>query len=328
MQSFFKILLATLLVNFNLSGQSLDIKILQQGTAYTDSSFYDIIEVEDAYWIAGKYGILKSYTDESGLENISYPSRGVDIYKMAFNQKGELLAAGDQGVIYKYDLSEGSWKVKSLKGYEKSCFYNLTKAEDGTLYISGGNTKIAHSRKSIPRGFILRSTDNGNTWQEIYRNLFRMVWSVQENPFDHSLYALMYTPNKTHLYELNGKGWAKREKIGNTIYHYIDWQSEDKYIASGGWIGKKGRIHLNQSEVVMENTGLIWSRTENERYELYTACNGTLVLGNKKGEYQTFHKKLNRSFSLYEAVFISPNEALVIGSARTLLKVKINEVGI
>mgnify|MGYP000681102951 CR=1 FL=1 len=34
-----------------------------------------------------------------------------------------------------------------------------------------------------------------------------MVWSVQENPFDGSLYALMYTPNKTHLYKLKDEKW-------------------------------------------------------------------------------------------------------------------------
>ncbi|MFN3490550.1 MAG: hypothetical protein ACK4YV_15530, partial [Emticicia sp.] len=40
--------------------QKVNIQVLQQGTSYSDSSYYDIIPVGDKFWIGGKYGTLKS----------------------------------------------------------------------------------------------------------------------------------------------------------------------------------------------------------------------------------------------------------------------------
>jgi hypothetical protein len=66
-------------------------------------------------------------------------------------------------------------------------------------------------------------------------------------------------------------------------------------------------------------------RAANEKYELFTACDGQIVLGDKHGKHTLFGKKLNKSFSIYEAVFTSSNTALAIGSARTILKITIVE---
>jgi len=304
----------------------MDIEIIQQGTEYSDSSFYDIIEVDDAYWIAGKYGILKSYSEEEGLQNIEYPNQGVDIYKMAFLDDETLIAAGDKGFLYFYDKPSQSWERRQIPGYEESCFYNLSVTENGIIFISGGNSKIAHSKKVIPQGFVLKSDDGGQTWEKTYSKKFKMVWSVKQNPFDKHMYALMYTLNKTHLFRLEGNIWVKQEKIGNSIFHDIQWKNTTDYVATGGWIGKKGRIYFNDSKVVMNHSGLIWSRVANKKYELYPACNGQIVMRDKQTKgHKMFKTNLNKSFSIYEAIFTTESEALAIGSARTLLKLSIKD---
>ena len=89
-----------LIALFPVLGQDLSIDILQQGETYEDSSYYDILEVRDEYWIAGKYGTLKKYTVSEGLTNVTYPSLGVDIYKMDRLGEEKIIASGDKGTVY------------------------------------------------------------------------------------------------------------------------------------------------------------------------------------------------------------------------------------
>lgn len=303
----------------------MNIDILQQGESYEDSSYYDILKVKNDYWIAGKYGTLKKYSPQNGLSNIAYPSLGVDIYKMEKLDEDRLIASGDRGTIYFHNIKKKTWESKQIEGYEKACFYNLAVLDPNHIYISGGNSKIAHSKKTVPKGFVLESRDGGLTWNKTYSNPFKMVWCVKKNEFDGQMYALMYTINKTHLYKLENGKWDKVEKVGNSIFHEVQFQSPTDYVATGGWIGKKGRIHFHNRKVEVDHAGLIWGRTSNEKYEIYPACDGQIVLGNHTNNYKLFGKKLNKQFSIYEVVFTSENEALAIGSARTLLKLKIEE---
>lgn len=306
-------------------GQELNIDVIQQGDNYQDSSYYDILGVDSEYWICGKYGTLKSIKANGEIRNVSSPSNGLDIYKMDKLDANTIIASGDQGTIYTHNLESGQWNSYQVPGYRDACFYNLAVMSPTQVYVSGGNSKIAHSKKSIPEGFILESNDGGITWKEIYSNPFKMVWCVKKNPFDNQLYALMYTLNKTHLFKLEAGKWEKKEKIGNSIFHEIQFESKTDYVATGGWIGKKGRVHYNQRKVTISNAGLIWSRVANDKYELLPACNGQIVLGDKKGNLQLFGTKLNKGFSIYEAVFTSENTAIAIGSARTILLLKISE---
>ena len=307
------------------SGQQVHIEVLQQGEEYSDSSYYDILTVGDTYWISGKYGTLKEMDASGQLSDIEYPSKEVDIYKMDFLDENTIIASGDKGTIYTHDLNSGAWESKQIEGYEGACFYNLAVLSPQKIYISGGNSKIAHSKKTVPEGFILESLDGGITWKKIYSNPFKMVWCVKKNPYNDSLYALMYTLNKTHLFKLEDGHWQKQEKIGNSIFHEIQFESKTDYVATGGWIGKKGRIYFNDRKVVMNHSGLIWGRVANEKYELYPACDGQIVLGDHNGDFKTFGRKLNKAFSIYEAVFTSDHTAIAIGSARTILKLTIEE---
>ena len=99
---------------------------MQQGNSYADSSYYDIIKVQDKYWICGKYGILKSIDNNGIIENINYPSQNLDIYKLENLDNETVIASGDKGTIYFHDLKTNFWKTVKVKGYENACFYNLT----------------------------------------------------------------------------------------------------------------------------------------------------------------------------------------------------------
>lgn len=317
-----------LLLSLTLStsySQRVSIQVLQQGVSYSDSSYYDIIPVGDKFWIGGKYGTLKTIDSEGNLNNISYPNLQVDIYKLDYFDKNNLIISGDKGIVYKHNLNSNTWETIKIKGFEKSCFYNLTVVNDSTAYICGGKSAIAHSKKTVPFGFILKTTDKGKTWTQVYKNAFKMVWCVKYNILDHKVYALMYTPNKTHLFALENEKWERRQKIGNSIFHEIQFENTEDFIAMGGWMGKKGRIHHKNQKLELPHSGLLWGRVTNEKYEIYSACNGQIVLGDKAGNYKVFGEKLNKAFNIYETVFTSPTTAISIGSARTILMLKIIE---
>jgi hypothetical protein len=305
--------------------QKVAIQVLQQGVSYQDSSYYDIIPVGDKFWIGGKYGTLKQIDAEGNLANITYPSENVDIYKIDHFDEQNLIISGDKGIIYKHNLANKTWETIKLKGYENACFYNLTVVNDSTAYISGGKSAIAHSDKTVPFGFILKTTDKGLTWKRVYHNPLKMVWCVKYNPFNEKVYALMYTPNRTHLYSFEGEKWQRNQKIGNSIFHEIQFENEKDFVVMGGWMGKNGRIHHNNQKQTILKSGLIWGRVSNSKYDIYSACDGKIVLGNKSGDYKVFGEKLNKAFNIYETVFTSPTTAIAIGSARTILLLKIIE---
>ncbi|MCP9769181.1 hypothetical protein EGI22_14780 [Lacihabitans sp. LS3-19] len=305
--------------------QDISVDILQQGSSFSDSSYYDIAKVEDKFWICGKYGILKSIDKNGKIENIEYPSENLDIYKLENLSDETLIASGDKGTVYFHDIKTKKWRTVKVKGYENACFYNLTVDYKKNIYLSGGNSKIAHSGKTVPNGFILVSSDMGKTWTRIYHNLFNMVWCVKVNPYDQKVYALMYSPNKTDMFVYENQKWNKKQKLGNSIFHEIQFESESQFVATGGWIGKKGRIYTSSHKKIIEGSGLLWGRVKNEKYTLYTGCNGNIILDQNNSNLILHHTSLNLPFSLYEAIFIDENSAYAIGSGRTLLKINIKE---
>ncbi|MCP9756426.1 hypothetical protein EGI26_14775 [Lacihabitans sp. CCS-44] len=320
------LLLITFITTFTYAkAQDISVDILQQGNSFADSSYYDIIKVENKYWIGGKYGILKSLDAEGKIENVSYPSEGLDIYKLENLDNETVLASGDKGTLFIHNLKTKSWKTIRVKNYENACFYNLTVDAQKNIYLSGGNSKIAHSGKSIPNGFVLVSSDMGNTWKRIYHNTFNMVWCVKNNPYDNKIYGLMYSPNRTNLMVYENNRWVKKQKLGNSIYHEVQFEGGNQFVATGGWIGKKGRINSTNHKKIFNDSGLLWSRVKNEKHTLFTGCDGNIVLETLGQKPKVYHTKLNLPFSLYEAIFINQNTAFAIGSGRTLLKISISE---
>lgn len=317
-----------LLINFSCftsKAQNVTISVLQQGTSYQDSSYYDIMPVADKFWIGGKYGTLKMIDKDGNLENINSPSQHLDIYKLDKFDEQNLIACGDKGRVYLHNTKQNLWKTIKVKGYEKACFYNMVVVDENTAYICGGNSKIAHSKKRIPNGFILESKDKGLTWKKVYSNPFMMVWCVKYNAFAKKVYALMYTPNRTYLYGLEGNNWKKEKNIGNSIFHEIQFLNAQDYVATGGWQTQKGRIYSNNKKAIFPNSGLIWGRTEGSKYDIYSASKGQILFDDKMGNYHCYAAKLNKDFNIYETVFTSDSTAIAIGSARTILMIKIEE---
>jgi hypothetical protein len=135
----------------------------------------------------------------------------------------------------------------------------------------------------------------------------------------------MYSPNRTNLMVYENNHWVKKQKLGISIYHEIQFEGENQFVATGGWIGKKGRIHSTNHKKVFNDSGLLWSRVKNEKYTLFTGCDGNIVLETSNQKTLVHHTNLNKPFSLYEAIFINESTAFVIGSGRTLLKISISE---
>ena len=305
--------------------QDVEFRVLKQGTSFSDSSYYDIMPVAEAqYWICGKYGTLKTIDTAGNLANVSYPSLGVDIYKMDKFDAYNIIACGDGGVIYHHNLRTKTWQTLKLKGYENACFYNMCVVDAETVFICGGSSAIAHSKKTIPRGFILKSADRGQTWTKVYGNALKMVWCVKLNPHNGQVYALVYAPNRTHLYAYEDNKWVRKEKIGNSIFHEVQFDNEYDYVAVGGWIGKKGRLYSRYHQQIFENTGLIWSKTAGPKYDLYTACDGKVILDDRHGNRKTYGVKLNDAFNIYKAVFTSSHTAIAVGTAQTILMLTVS----
>lgn len=151
---------------YNVKGQKVHIQVLQQGKTFQDSSYYDIFPVGEQFWIGGKYGTLKSADVKGNLRTINYPNQHVDIYKIDQFDAQNLIACADKGIIYKHHLRTQTWEVIKVKGYEKACFYNMAVVNDSTAFVCGGNSAIAHSQKTMPLGFILKTIDRGRTWKK------------------------------------------------------------------------------------------------------------------------------------------------------------------
>ena len=318
----FRIALSWLLLFISgaIAGQGLTFEILRQGTDYSDSSFYDIQpKNENEYWIAGKYGIFKTINSDYEVKNVACNTGGLDVYKLD-SAHGIAMGCGDLGSVYIYDSANDSWSQRRVEGYEKSCFYHIEICNPNSIFICGGVSAIAHSKKRIPHGFILHSSDGGLTWKEVYNNPFQMVWTVEYDERTNLLYALMYSPNRTLIYKSSdGVTWKKDKNLRRGIYQDLQI-SESDIIAMGGEPWGNGRLKANEDLSLFNDTGIIWSRTEHDGSEYLTASKGILISRNES-HTEIFKIPLNLEFNLYELTFITSDAGFIVGSGGTIIKV-------
>jgi len=314
-------------LNF-VSAQSVTVSILQQGTGFSDSSYYDILKVNDEnYWLVGKYGIISNYNLSGAITAVNYPSNHNDIYKIDKFDEQNFIACADKGNLYFYNTISKEWTSKQVAGFENSCFYNITVIDKKSALICGGRSAIAHSKKAIPNGFIIKTTDGGQTWTKVYSSPFKMIWSVDYNPENKQASALVYVPNHTNLFSSSDEGntWKKNRKIGRGIYYDLETNKDKKQICYGGKINGNGRLQAgNEKEVEFKESGLIWSKTVSDNYEIMTACNGNILFSDNGADRQLIHTALADKFSLYKAAFVSATKAIVVGSGKTILLVNIH----
>ncbi|TSA51419.1 MAG: hypothetical protein D4R43_00770 [Sphingobacteriales bacterium] len=314
-------------LNF-ISAQSVTVSVLQQGTGFSDSAYYDILKVNaDNYWLVGKYGIISNYNLNGNISTVNYPSNHTDIYKIDQFDEQHYIACADKGNLYFYNTISKEWKSKQIAGFENSCFYNITIIDKKSALICGGRSAIAHSKKAIPNGFIIKTTDGGETWTKVYSSPFKMIWSVDYNAENKKASALVYVPNHTSLFSSAdfGNTWKKERKVGRGIYYDIESGDNQEQICYGGKINGSGKLKYgNEDEIEFKESGLIWSKTVLDNYEIMTACNGNILFSDNGTNRQLIHTDLTDKFSLYKAVFVSPTQAIVVGSGKTILLVNIH----
>ena len=303
--------------------------VLQQGTGFEDSAYYDILKVDEAnYWLVGKYGIISNYNLDGNITAVNYPSNHNDIYKIDKFDEQNYIACADKGNLYFYNTISKEWKSKQITGFENSCFYNITVIDKKSALICGGGSAIAHSNKAIPNGFIIKTTDGGETWTKVYSSPFKMIWSVDFNSVTKQASALVYVPNHTNLFTSNDEGdkWTNERKIGQGIYYDLETGDKQEKICYGGKINGNGKLQYgSDEEIEFKESGLIWSKTVLDNYEIMTACNGNILFSDNGVNRQLIHTTLTDKFSLYKAAFVSPTQAIVVGSGKTILLVNIQQ---
>ncbi|GDX52768.1 hypothetical protein LBMAG27_18150 [Bacteroidota bacterium] len=314
---------------FNLVvAQSVSVEILQQGKSFDDSAYYDILKVDtENYWLVGKYGIISNYNVNGVITSVNYPSNHRDIYKIDQFDENNFIACADKGNLYFYNMVSNQWKSKQIAGFENSCFYNITIIDKKSALICGGCSAIAHSKKAIPNGFIIKTTDGGETWTKVYSSPFKMIWSVDYNAENKKASALVYVPNHTNLFSSSdfGNTWKKERKIGRGIYYDIESGNQQEQICYGGKINGSGKLKYgSDDEIEFKESGLIWSKTVLDNYEIMTACNGNILFSDNGTNPQLIHTELSDQFSLYKAAFVNPTQAIVVGSGQTILQVNIH----
>lgn len=309
--------------------QSVSVDILQQGKSFDDSAYYDILKVDqNNYWLVGKYGIISNYNINGTISSVNYPSNHNDIYNIDRFDDNNIIACADKGCIYFYNSLTKNWKSKQIEGFENSCFYNIVIIDKMSALICGGRSAIAHSKKAIPNGFIIKTTDGGQTWTKVYSSSFKMVWSLDYNFQTNKASALIYFPNHTTLYSSDDKGssWNQTGRIGKGIYYDLEYNEDNKSVCYGGKINGSGKLKYYSSNVrKFEKSGLIWSKTGSGNYEIMTACNGNILFSENKENWNLIHTELADRFSLYKAEFINPSQAIIVGSGKTILLLNVNQ---
>ncbi len=302
-----------------------NISVIESSTSGTDSSYYDIIQAGPSeYWVGGKYGILKKITADGRLEVIHYPSLGAHILKMAKLDENTILLCGDKGVIYRYSRLPDKWYVTQLSGYAGQCFYNMVTVNDSTAFICGGKSKISRGERAVPGGFILKTSDKGKTWKEVYKDFTSMIWDMYFDAKEKTLYALSYSPLGTRvLCSVNeGQYWQKLKEHYSVLLHSFNKLSGG-YSSGGknGSLGKYGVI-IDASKKILKfrETGMIWDVASNGIHTLASACRGLLLSKSEFSQKWTLlHTPSN--VNLYELAFINSTTAYVIGSNKTILRV-------
>jgi|GEM_PF-3398113 len=282
-----------------------------------DSSFYDIFRFgHSRYWLGGEHGVLYAMNAEGELKAIHYPSLGLDILKIDTLSDGQLVLAAEKGTLYFYNRKKETWRIKRVKGYEDKVFYEMTRGANGELYVCGGNSKIAQSRARLPKGFILRSVDGGNTWEKIYSNPLAMVWDVDF--VEGKLLAVIYNPlSRKRLISLNQNGhWHTILRNWGLLIH--QYNEEDALLAGTRQIpfnpqalhGRVGGPWQSISEA-----RICWSTKRSGPLLLSLASAGFLEIDNGNG------RKLFKvsNFNLYESARSPDGGFFIVGSHGLIL---------
>ncbi|MCF8296682.1 MAG: hypothetical protein K9J13_03975 [Saprospiraceae bacterium] len=313
----------------NVYPQRIELSIIQNPTE-NDSSYYDINRIDDNnFWIVGKNGVINNINNEGKIESVKYPNKGINLYKVENLGKDLTIICGDKGSIYLYDKKNKSWCFKQIHNYEHRCFYSMSVVNDSTAFICGGHRRIGTAKKAIPSGFILKTSDKGQTWTEVYQNKKAMVWSVDYNKSLKKVYAVCYSPFRSAIIcsDENGTEWTSVFKNLKGLFHDFAFTANQQMMLVGSRNHKfnnKGKIiqpDLN-SFFTSVNHGALWGLTK--LGNTFFACGYLGATCYKKSNGEWFFLKNPLNTNLYEFAVIDNNSAYIIGSWKTILKISIS----
>ncbi len=287
---------------------------------YPDSSFYDIFRLgRSEYWLAGENGVLYTMNADGELKAVVYPSLGLDILKIDTLSDGELVLAAEEGTLYFYNRKKGTWRVQQLAGFEDKVFYEMASGPGKELLICGGSSKIAASRARLPKGFIIRSEDGGNTWETLYSNPFAMVWDV--DLVEGKLIASIYNPlSRRRLISLREDGkWQAELRKGSMLFHQYD--EENALLAGTRHIlfrpeAVAGRVDDEMHTV--PGTSMCWSVKRSGRWVVSLASAGVVEVddGRKRKRFKV------SNLNLYEMERSPDGGIFIVGSHGLLLRMR------
>lgn len=313
-----------------------NIQFIQTGNTQGDSSYYDIFQKNsNEFWIGGKGGILKKFTlDETNVQDIPYPNEGASILRI--NQMGsKMLLAADKGTLYIGENQQ--WTIHKFKSYRNHCFYDLLVIDSLHAFMCGGKSKIAVGKRTIPFGFILATRDGGVTWDPVFKDWKRMVWRLEWDAIHNKVLALTYSPTGSLIFEsLNrGEQWSKTIYKSADLFHDFSYQNDKGLLLAGG---ESGNLSKRKSCLLQENrnsdqqshlqedftieAGLIWDYSNSTTVEAAGACFGNLLYRTTDGDNTWKCVQVSKFINLYEVLFYSDKEALIIGSNKSLLSVQ------
>jgi len=314
------LLLGFLFLLQNSEAQSFD---LIRSADYPDSSFYDIFRLSRSeYWLGGENGVLYAMNAAGELKAVHYPSLGLDILKIDTLADGQVLLAAEKGTLYFHNRKTGTWRIRQVKGFEDKVFYETASGPDGEVFVCGGSSKIAQSRARLPKGFIIRSADGGDSWERVYSNPFAMVWDV--DLVQGKLMAAVYNPlSRKRLISLRKDGrWKSELRKRSLLIHQYD--EENGLLAGTRHIlFKPGAItgRMDGSMHALPGAAMCWSVKRSGPWLVSLASNGLLEIDNGSG------RKLFKvsNFNLYEMEKSPDGGFFIVGSHGLILRIRPGE---
>ena len=291
-------------------------------------SYFDIARVnhEDA-WMVGSSGSIRSINRFGHIISIRHPGPLENLLKIEKFGKDRLIICGDKGVLFIYDQKQEKWEITRIEGYEKYCFYDICIRNDSTALMCGGKSEISVGKRTIPRGFILKTIDRGVTWTKVYGNTTNMIWSIKEEKENKTIVAIIYSPFGSKIISSTDQGltWNNNSKRIRALFHDMSTQGEFIFVGA-----RKNKLHSDGLVVTFDNEfdfkdiGFVFGITANSKYTVATTANGFIVIKTANQPWQLIHT--GNKVSLYEALFMDQNTFYVIGSRNTILRVDIHPI--
>lgn len=290
--------------------------------SHEDSSFYCGLKLdENRFWFGGESGVLYEIDTLGRTQSLAYPFPGKDIYVLYRLSDDTILAAGKSASMAIFILSKQMWMKISIPSMAKNlCIYSIAYFNK-KLYISGGHNRIAHSGKTIPRGFVKSASLSLNDWKTIRKSSFAFAFNLLE--INNILYLSDYAPLRSRIWTYldQGDSWKKT----HSSFYLFHKMAYDKSAEQVYWLGGRNR-----------NKGSIWPVLPMKKilqdgpfYWCHDALDNISLIGGDEGTVYFQQRDLVSwiklqaipKFSIYTIKIISRNTAFVAGHGKQLYRI-------